>query len=806
MVFSTQNVYLYDLRYPHFAVSEFPLNINFKGLEIKEIEIYGNESYLNTHKYFSGVDITYKDNSHLLFDCHINNQTIFKNEKNEQDKDSITPYHESNNYNEDYNQLRKESFSNENESSSNIYEKNFSFSKNKIKNNDKISTRKRTGSAIDIDDESSFISSVNKNDNKNYSSDNESNIRTEKRNNKINFSNNKKLDQINENHEESSYKEDESEKTNFNKDLMKNRNKIENSESESNENNSYANLNLNKDKNNQNFDNLNNAFKKSLNLNVNEKYYESFFENEKEELLNSEFFVDFLDVKLINSSRDVHDNAGFLFIKGHSIIKDIDNFNNYSEFNFKETSQNNEIFEKIFLKKGLKEKNKSKFYFNFTMDHFGGIKCNINKIINSNDYSQLDKNNEDFIKIKKLFIDNIKNKENNDDENDLKNNNDIKTDSGQDPLINLLNMYKKFYISNFINSQDSKNRDQQQTIEKNKESDKIEKYEDNLLVKYDTKNLNRIKTKCISILNSNKKTEEKIKEISNQKNNLNSNDIIMKSDEESVAEISDSSFNELVNIKEKANSSAEGIEDLVSENKEDNEIIDFGKARVNGKLLKMFDIQNKRKLLENILLKNNKTNKEDDFSNKTLKNLDKEENDMVSETSSLICSNEKTSNAKNQIKHSYNSDNFLNFQNKLNLNNISGNINTPKSTVSSLFGFDRKNSDHTMGKQPSSKAVSNKNCSFNLNLNLNYNEKKMNKKKSETNHQYINNSLSERNIYYNINEDDEYSVDEIYNGDLERNSSDNALGHNHHNADDNNLSGSQNDVLKLLFDRLKNEK
>ncbi len=180
LVFSTQNVYLFDLRYPHFAVSEFSLNINFKGMEVKDIEVYGDEAYFNTRNYFCGIDITYKDNAHLLFDVQINNEIIVKNDRNEQEHEQEQNNHDANkeeskynyNYNnnqaEDYKYLRKESFSNENEnelSSCNYYQKNFSFSKNRNINTDRIQNRKRTGSAIEIDDESSSYASFNKKQN-----------------------------------------------------------------------------------------------------------------------------------------------------------------------------------------------------------------------------------------------------------------------------------------------------------------------------------------------------------------------------------------------------------------------------------------------------------------------------------------------------------------------------------------------------------------------------------------------------------------------------------------------------------------
>ena len=144
LVFNSQNVLLFDLRYPHFPVSEFPLNINFKGIEIKDIEYIGNE--LNVKKCYGGLDITYKDSAHLLFEIDINNQIEIKDDKIESDFNNIKEEIENNSY---------------------PY-------KNNYEEIEKIQKRNRFNSEMDISDELSYNSVKNnmnkkeKNNNKKF--------------------------------------------------------------------------------------------------------------------------------------------------------------------------------------------------------------------------------------------------------------------------------------------------------------------------------------------------------------------------------------------------------------------------------------------------------------------------------------------------------------------------------------------------------------------------------------------------------------------------------------------------------------
>ncbi len=61
VVFTTQAIYLHDLRYSQIPISEFPLSINYKGLDIKQVK----RSYFEDI-HLTALDKTGKDNSHLL--------------------------------------------------------------------------------------------------------------------------------------------------------------------------------------------------------------------------------------------------------------------------------------------------------------------------------------------------------------------------------------------------------------------------------------------------------------------------------------------------------------------------------------------------------------------------------------------------------------------------------------------------------------------------------------------------------------------------------------------------------------------
>jgi hypothetical protein len=65
IIISTQAIYLYDLRYSQKPVSEFPFNINYKGINLKPLIVLDE---FTEHNYYLGLDITKKDISHILFD------------------------------------------------------------------------------------------------------------------------------------------------------------------------------------------------------------------------------------------------------------------------------------------------------------------------------------------------------------------------------------------------------------------------------------------------------------------------------------------------------------------------------------------------------------------------------------------------------------------------------------------------------------------------------------------------------------------------------------------------------------------
>jgi len=418
LVFSTQNIFLYDLRFPHFPVSEIPLNINYKGLEIKEIEAFG-ETYLDTNFLFCGIDITYKDNSCLLFDIEICNEVLLRNEKYEQENDNFEVIEEVNE-NLEYIVNRKETencdsdYLNNNENieiSSNTLDndKKFGFSLN---NNTKIK-RESFGSAIEIDEDSSYNLSDNRKNFNYLMLKNFNNLKTTERKKGNNYNdiskgsfnkNNLNFINFNENKNqfiEFSDKEQEDSESVFNNtsnNLIKN-----NIESFSNENDSMKEDKIKCDFINENVNNLNNAFRNSLNIENKKKIdYEIFFKDKKQGILKSDFFMDFCDLNLIRTNRDIHDMAGFLYIKGNS---DLNDFNHLKEIHNIEEIDNNLIYEKLFLKED-KKANKSKYFINFAIDYFSGINCYINKIINTNNFSNLSKKSYDFKKIKNVFLEN----------------------------------------------------------------------------------------------------------------------------------------------------------------------------------------------------------------------------------------------------------------------------------------------------------------------------------------------------------------------------------------------------------------
>jgi len=77
ILFSTKKIELYDIRYPSFKVSEFPLNVNYKGMEIKNILKIDE---LDTDTFYIGIDQSRKDCSHLLFRTVDDNRMEFFND------------------------------------------------------------------------------------------------------------------------------------------------------------------------------------------------------------------------------------------------------------------------------------------------------------------------------------------------------------------------------------------------------------------------------------------------------------------------------------------------------------------------------------------------------------------------------------------------------------------------------------------------------------------------------------------------------------------------------------------------------
>jgi hypothetical protein len=77
ILFSTKKIELYDIRYPSLKVSEFPLNVNYKGMEIKNILKIDE---LDTDTFYIGMDQSRKDCSHLLFRTVDDNRMEFFND------------------------------------------------------------------------------------------------------------------------------------------------------------------------------------------------------------------------------------------------------------------------------------------------------------------------------------------------------------------------------------------------------------------------------------------------------------------------------------------------------------------------------------------------------------------------------------------------------------------------------------------------------------------------------------------------------------------------------------------------------
>jgi hypothetical protein len=77
VVLSTQAVYLYDLRYSSLPISEFSININYKGMNVKNLI---NTEIFSERDYFIGIDLTKKDTSHVLFDiAEVKQHDFFNN-------------------------------------------------------------------------------------------------------------------------------------------------------------------------------------------------------------------------------------------------------------------------------------------------------------------------------------------------------------------------------------------------------------------------------------------------------------------------------------------------------------------------------------------------------------------------------------------------------------------------------------------------------------------------------------------------------------------------------------------------------
>ncbi len=390
-------------------------------------------------------------------------------------------------------------------------------------------------------------------------------------------------------------------------------------------------------------------------------------------------------------------------------------------------------------------------------------------------------------------------------------------------------------------------------------------------IKYSTNCFNKIKTRDLNSKPKNCENKCSIKENLKNVNNYNQ-DIMMKSEEESLSDLSDDSFKNLTNMKrkeskninkenssqeDKANEDCNLFEDNAEEDNDD--LIDFGKARVNGKLLKMYEIKNKRSLLEKIILENKNENdldQNDQSSNKDYEtygnsinssvkkskiNLNTTEDILSSNNTNILNTSKNTillndfNNINNcDIKQSLSSENYINFNNKTKLNifnnnNINGdnnenlniNLNIPKYDSANLFGTDKKNSEHTLPKQHQNNLKCNSfnpNNGFNLSLNLNYSEKKMNKKKSENNVNFkdnVNNKSYQVMNNESFDEDDEYELENFNEkGELEKNFTKNVYGHNQGlnlnnlNFDSNyNMSGNnQNEILSMLFKKLREEK
>lgn len=391
IVFGTQNILLYDLRYPHFPVSELPLSINFKGLEIKEVKNYGND--FDTKSYYAGLDISHKDQCHLLFDIEISREIIIHEEKNIQENLLVKDYYP----NQEQNDL---SCGNENENINNkhvshIYNSsnnNDSFEENKNNNdfnNNYLNRRARYGSdAIEIDDEYSLSSTA-----KNYK---EQPIAASDSRNITNLKTKKKKE-MNE----------------FNKDISSS---YINSPSLMEKENDFSELSVNNVKlNNLVNDNSNNykaKIKCEEKAHLDEDYKQIYAECKEKKMsekkLLSDFFTDFCNVNLISTYGKVHDVTGFLFeIPQWSL--DIDKGYNLSSSEL--LNPHNEIYERLLLGTKSELKNKNKFYVNFSIDSFAGINCYIHKLINTNNFASLNKrcDYDLFGPNKNMFIDNHNN-------------------------------------------------------------------------------------------------------------------------------------------------------------------------------------------------------------------------------------------------------------------------------------------------------------------------------------------------------------------------------------------------------------
>lgn len=215
--------------------------------------------------------------------------------------------------------------------------------------------------------------------------------------------------------------------------------------------------------------------------------------------------------------------------------------------------------------------------------------------------------------------------------------------------------------------------------------------EDNYL-NYDDDNLNKIKSFDLNSQYTTYNNQIKNEVDSYQKNIP---------DEESVSDISDRSFQNLVELNSGKSSDTEAN---LKDNEEVEEVINFGEVRLNGKKLKLFEVKNKRKFVEKIFeeIQNQKafpeaecaididSNNRPEVENEGRNGLKEQnpenkktaEKDKLKKSSKISKSNTTSNNANPKLKSNFNSSKNTNF----NLNSNSQELK-PSHSSHELFNF-----------------------------------------------------------------------------------------------------------------------